>query len=291
MKEENSSQTEESEQPLEAAAATDECAEDGAAQQSVLESAEKAVQPAAKKHKIVITKEIVAEYALRVLVLCVGLFIMSIGVGLSIKASLGTSPISSIPTVTHYISGLSVGTTTIIVNAIIVLVQILILRRRFQIFQLLQVAVATVFGLLCDAYLAFLESVEPVQYWAQWLICIAGIVLVAIGVSCEVAANVITLPGEGLSLSMCKVFPKVKFGYMKVICDSSLVIIAVALSLIFLKGLQGVREGTVAAAIFVGLIAKQLNKLTVPAANKLYSLVHRREKTEKADCQTAKSGN
>lgn len=291
MKEENSSQTEESEQPLEAAAATDECADDRAAQQSVQESAEKAVQPAAKKHKIVITKEIVAEYALRVLVLCVGLFIMSIGVGLSIKASLGTSPISSIPTVTHYISGLSVGTTTIIVNAIIVLVQILILRRRFQIFQLLQVAVATVFGLLCDASLAFLESVEPVQYWAQWLICIAGIVLVAIGVSCEVAANVITLPGEGLSLSMCKVFPKVKFGYMKVICDSSLVIIAVALSLIFLKGLQGVREGTVAAAIFVGLIAKQLNKLTVPAANKLYSLVHRREKTEKADCQTAKSGN
>lgn len=291
MKEENSSQTEESEQPLEAAAATDECADDRAAQQSVQESAEKAVQPAAKKHKIVITNEIVAEYALRVLVLCVGLFIMSIGVGLSIKASLGTSPISSIPTVTHYISGLSVGTTTIIVNAIIVLVQILILRRRFQIFQLLQVAVATVFGLLCDAYLAFLESVEPVQYWAKWLICIAGIVLVAIGVSCEVAANVITLPGEGLSLSMCKVFPKVKFGYMKVICDSSLVIIAVALSLIFLKGLQGVREGTVAAAIFVGLIAKQLNKLTVPAANKLYSLVHRREKTEKADCQTAKSGN
>lgn len=291
MKEENSSQTEESEQPLEAAAATDECAKhECAAQQSVQESAE-AVQPAAKKHKIVITKEIVAEYALRVLVLCVGLFIMSIGVGLSIKASLGTSPISSIPTVTHYISGLSVGTTTIIVNAIIVLVQILILRRRFQIFQLLQVAVATVFGLLCDASLAFLESVEPVQYWAQWLICIAGIVLVAIGVSCEVAANVITLPGEGLSLSMCKVFPKVKFGYMKVICDSSLVIIAVALSLIFLKGLQGVREGTVAAAIFVGLIAKQLNKLTVPAANKLYSLVHRREKAEKADCQTAKSGN
>ena len=291
MKEENSSQTEESEQPLEAAAATDECAEDGAAQQSVQESAEKAVQPTEKKHKIVVTKEIVAEYALRVLVLCVGLFIMSIGVGLSIKASLGTSPISSIPTVTHYISGLSVGTTTIIVNAIIVLVQILILRRRFQIFQLLQVAVATVFGLLCDDSLAFLESVEPVQYWAQWLICIAGIVLVAIGVSCEVAANVITLPGEGLSLSMCKVFPKVKFGYMKVICDSSLVIIAVALSLIFLKGLQGVREGTVAAAIFVGLIAKQLNKLTVPAANKLYSLVHRREKAEKADCQTAKSGN
>lgn len=213
----------------------------------------------------------VVEYIVRCLVLCVGLFIMSIGVGLSIQADLGTSPISSVPTVLWHITELSVGTTTIIVNTAIVLIQIIILRKKFKPIQLLQIPVCVVFGLLCDLSLSFLGGVAPTEYWQQWLICIAGIALVAVGVSIEVAANVITLAGEGLALAMCQVLPKIKFGYMKVICDSSLVVIAVILSLVFLHGLEGVREGTVAAAIFVGLIAKQLNKFTVPAANKLFS--------------------
>lgn len=217
----------------------------------------------------------VAEYIVRCLVLCVGLFIMSIGVGLSIQADLGTSPISSVPTVLWHITGLSVGTTTIIVNTAIVLIQIIILRKKFKPIQLLQIPVCVVFGLLCDLSLSFLGGVAPTEYWQQWLICIAGIALVAVGVSIEVAANVITLAGEGLALAMCQVLPKIKFGYMKVLCDSSLVVIAVILSLVFLHGLEGVREGTVAAAIFVGLIAKQLNKFAVPAANKLFSATTR----------------
>ncbi len=46
--------------------------------------------------------------------------------------------------------------------------------------------------------------------------------------------------------------------------------VGVVLSLIFLRGLQGVREGTVAAAIFVGMIAKQLNRFMVPFGEKLF---------------------
>ena len=48
---------------------------------------------------------------------------------------------------------------------------------------------------------------------------------------------------------------------MKVVFDLTLVCISVILSLLFLGRLDGVREGTVAAAIFVGLIAKLAGKL------------------------------
>ena len=68
---------------------------------------------------------------IRVILLCAGLSVMAIGVAFSIKAALGTSPISSVPFVTGTISGLSVGTTTIIMNCIFVVIQILILRKRF----------------------------------------------------------------------------------------------------------------------------------------------------------------
>lgn len=213
----------------------------------------------------------VAEYIKRYIFLVVGLAIMSFGVAFSINAELGTSPVSSIPYVTSEISGLSVGTTTIIVNTIMVLLQIVVLRRRFKLIRLLQIPVCVVFGLLIDVAGLCIEAVVPDNYFMQWLLCVCGIVLVAVGVAFEMSAGVLTLAGEGLVQALCTVLPKVKFGYMKVMVDVSFVIIAVALSFIFLHELQGVREGTVAAAIFVGLFAKFLNRFISPVANKLFA--------------------
>lgn len=213
----------------------------------------------------------VAEYIKRYIFLVVGLAIMSFGVAFSINAELGTSPVSSIPYVTSEISGLSVGTTTIIVNTIIELLQIVVLRRRFKLIRLLQIPVCVVFGLLIDVAGLCIEAVVPDNYFMQWLLCVCGIVLVAVGVAFEMSAGVLTLAGEGLVQALCTVLPKVKFGYMKVMVDVSFVVIAVELSFIFLHELQGVREGTVAAAIFVGLIAKFLNRFISPVANKLFA--------------------
>lgn len=79
-----------------------------------------------------------------------------------------------------------------------------------------------------------------------------GIFLVAVGVSLEVKANVVVLAGEGVVLAICQVVP-IKFGYMKVGFDVTLVIVACILSFVFTEQIHGVREGTVAAAIMVGL--------------------------------------
>lgn len=213
----------------------------------------------------------IAEYAKRTAFLVVGLFIMSFGVALSIQASLGTSPISGIPYVLNLITGMSVGTTTIIVNVVIVLIQIPILRRKFRLVRLLQIPACVIFGLLTDLALLCVKDVTPAAYWQQWLVCVGGILLVAVGVSFEVTAKVTTLPGEGLVLALCEVLPKVKFGYMKVAVDCTLVAIAVVLSFAFLHGLQGVREGTLAAAVFVGLVTKLLNRFVLPLGEKLFS--------------------
>ena len=214
-------------------------------------------------------KRSISKIIKRYIVLCVGLFIMSFGVGLSVKATLGTSPISSIPNVLNIITGLTVGTTTIIFNVLLVVLQIIILRKRFDPIQLIQIPVSIAFGFLCDFALWCLNGMVVESYWSQWMVCGAGILLVALGVSMEVAGNVATLPGEGTVLALCRITP-IKFGYMKVICDSSMVVIAAALILIFHHKLEGVREGTVAAAILVGLIAKLFNKFMLPLSNLFY---------------------
>lgn len=197
--------------------------------------------------------------AARCVMLAVGLAIMAFGVAFSIKASLGTSPISSVPYATACVSGLSVGTTTIIMNCIFVAMQMLILRRRYQWFQLLQIPAAVVFGTMIDLGTLVLAPLPAGGYALQWLLCAVGTLLVALGVSVEVAAGLVITAGEGVVLAICQVLP-VRFGTMKVIFDVTLVCLSVTIGLVFLGRVEGVREGTVAAALLVGLLTRRFQK-------------------------------
>lgn len=199
--------------------------------------------------------------AKRYLLLLAGLSIMAFGVAFSIKASLGTSPISSVPYVVSLFAPLTVGTATIVMHCVFILLQILILRKNYHPIQLMQLPVAVFFGYLTDFGVWAVRGIHCSTYWQQWIVCLIGILLVAAGVSLEVKAGVVVLAGEGVVLAICKVLPKIKFGYMKVGFDVTLVVIACILSFTFTGHLQGVREGTVAAALLVGLIAKQIGKL------------------------------
>lgn len=207
-------------------------------------------------------------FAARLALLLAGLAVMAFGVALSIKAELGTSPISSLPYVTAVISGLSVGTTTIIVNSLFVLTQIILLRRNYEWFQLLQIGIAVVFGMMIDLFGLMLEPVAAGNYAVQWLLCAGEIVFVALGISIEVAANLVPTAGEGLVLAVCQVTP-FKFGNMKVALDVTLVVLSVAAGFIFLGRLEGVREGTVAAALLVGQVSKIFSRYLVGLRKKL----------------------
>ncbi len=216
------------------------------------------------------TKKLAAK-AKRYLFLFVGLFIMAFGVAFSIKARLGTSPISSVPCVLSEALPLTVGNITIIMHCFFILLQIIILRRNYKIIQLLQLPVAIVFGYMTDFAVYMLAPIQCNGYAVEWIFCIIGIVLVAIGVSFEVTANVVMLAGEGLVLAICQA-ASLKFGNVKIAFDVSLVAIACIFSFIFLKELYGVGEGTVAAAVFVGMISRQLNKPLAEFGKRIFVL-------------------
>ena len=199
------------------------------------------------------------EYLKRYLFLGMGLFIMSFGVAFSIKANLGTSPISSVPYVISLISPITVGQATIVMHCVFILLQMLILGKRYQLIQLMQLPTAFVFGVMTDFAVWLLGGVTYSSYLMQWLLCLLGIVMVAAGVSLEVTAAVVTLAGEGLVLAICQVVP-VKFGSMKMCFDGMLVVIAVLIGISAKGAVLGVREGTVAAAVLVGLLSRLICK-------------------------------
>ena len=76
----------------------------------------------------------------------VGLFLMTIGIAISVKSNLGVSPVSSIPYTMTCVWGIEMGKATILFHTILVLIQIILLRRNFKPINLLQIAVGVVFG-------------------------------------------------------------------------------------------------------------------------------------------------
>ena len=86
----------------------------------------------------------------RYLLLLAGLSIMAFGVAFSSKASLGTSPISSVPFVVSLFTPLTVGTATITMHCVFILMQILLLRKDYHLIQFMQLPVVFFFGYLTD---------------------------------------------------------------------------------------------------------------------------------------------
>ncbi len=89
----------------------------------------------------------VSKYLIRRIVLYfVGLFIMTIGIALSVKSNLGVSPVSSIPNTMTLVWGIEMGNATIMFHCVLVVIQILVLRKKFKPVNLLQIAVGIIFG-------------------------------------------------------------------------------------------------------------------------------------------------
>lgn len=194
------------------------------------------------------------EVFVKSIMLLVGLFIMAFGISLSIKSNLGTTCISSIPYVLSLIlPTITVGQFTIMFNIFLVLLQALILRKDFKYIQLLQVILVLPFGYFIDLTLSWIMKVPLNTYFSEWIFCIFGILILSLGILIEIKSKVLYLPGEGIVLAISQV-TNINFSKLKPICDIVMVLIAIILSFLFLGKLYGVREGTVVAAIFVGIL-------------------------------------
>ena len=196
----------------------------------------------------------------RVLMLLTGIFVIAFGVALSIRSNLGTTPISSVPYVYNIVfPAVTVGTFTILLNLLFVVLQIVLLRKNFKPYLLLQVPVVFIFGWFIDFSLYLLGGAVPGNYLVQWVFCIVSCVIIAFGVFLQVKANVVMLPGDGLVIALADTLRK-EFGLTKILFDSFLVLVSLITVLIIREGFHGVREGTVASALLVGFIVQFYQK-------------------------------
>lgn len=193
------------------------------------------------------------------LIFFIGLFVNSLGVSLITKANLGTSPISSIPYVLSLNFSFTLGNFTIFFSIFLIFLQLCILRKNFKLEHLLQIPISILFGYFIDFTMVLLKSVNPETYVMKFVYLLIGCLILGFGVYLEVLANVAMLPGESFVRAIVNTWNR-EFGSTKVMFDVSMAVIAAVLSFVFAYHLDGVREGTIIAALLVGFIARFFGK-------------------------------
>ena len=203
-------------------------------------------------------KETIKRYIL--FILC--LFFMGIGVALTKHGELGVSPISSVANVVSIkFTFLSFGTWLTISNCVLLLGQVLLLRKNFQPIQLLQIPLSFLFGYFTDFGLYLASFIPTDIYIVKLLLVISGIIILGFGITLGVIANVILNSGEAFVKALADVIHK-EFSNVKIAFDVSWVAFSIVLSLIFFGGeLVGTREGTILSAVFTGVAVKLWLKL------------------------------
>ena len=222
----------------------------------------------------------------RYLIFLVGLFVNSLGVSLITKANLGTSPISSIPYVLSLNFPFTLGNFTIFFSIFLIALQLIILRKNFKLEHILQIPVSIIFGYFIDLTMILFSWVNPEAYIMKIVYLLIGCLILGVGVYMEVLADVVMLPGESFVRAIVLTW-KTNFGTTKICFDVSMSVIAAVLSFVFAGRLDGVREGTVIAALLVGFIARLIGKKLVFLKDMIFPESVSAENENEAKEQTA----
>jgi uncharacterized membrane protein YczE len=201
----------------------------------------------------------------RVFVYILGFFLLAIGINISKLASLGISPVSSMPYTVELVWGIELGKATIITYIGLILFQILLLGKEYKIRNLLQFISTYLLGTLItytsSEYLLFWMP-APVTYIIKFIYLFISIIVIGFGIFLFLSAEIMPLPAEGLSQAIVKVSKeKINLGNAKIIVDTGMVFTSALVSLIFHGSLKSVREGTILTALLVGKVVGFLMKI------------------------------
>ena len=190
-----------------------------------------------------------------------GLYLITLGVAFSIKSGLGSAPVSSIPYAMDLIWAIEIGVATFIFHAILVLIELVLLRRNFKPKHFMQVFVGVLFGAFTSISVSLMGFIPPADnFIVALLMSVLSIFLIALGLFFYVPTNIIPLSVEGVTQAIAIVtnrpFPKIKVYF-----DVCVVLTALIISYAFLGSFGSVGIGTILGALFIGITVKYIHKI------------------------------
>lgn len=205
----------------------------------------------------------------KVVVYLVGLFILSAGVVFSIRSGLGVSPVSSLPYILSLILDVYVGRVITVVMILLVLTQILLLRKKFKLLSLSQIAFSVFFGYFVDFIMFLTRGINVAFYPVQFALLVVSIFFLSLGIAIIIETGIAPLPFESMVSALTEVIPGSRFHVLKIVMDTVFALSALGLALYFFRNPQGVREGTILTALLVGKMLPFSKKLALPVLKKV----------------------
>ena len=209
-----------------------------------------------------------AQLAARLGIYTLGLLVLAFGIALSVNSKLGVSPVSSLPYVVSLIVNISLGTCTIIVYTVYILLQMVLNGKKFKPALLLQLVFSTIFGYFVDGAKYVLGDFMIPTYFGQLAMLVMSILLIGLALVLYIEVDLAPMPAEGL---VGCIAGKVKkpFSTMKSLFDCTSVLVAAVLCLVFMGKIVGIREGTVVTAILAGRMMGLIRKGLGPKIRKV----------------------
>ena len=199
-----------------------------------------------------------------------GLFIMAVAMAFLSAADLGISPVQSLAYVisNRFPDFISFGVASGVWNIMLVGVQIAILRRRFKLWELLQIPLSLYFAVVVDLARK-LVTVTPDTYVERIVTMLFGVLVLAFGIFLTVEGKLVMNSGEATVKAISTVSGK-SFGTLKVIFDLSIVASAVIASFAFFGRFRFdmIGIGTLCSALFTGFLVKGMSRLKDLAVSK-----------------------
>lgn len=196
----------------------------------------------------------------RLLAFALGNIILAVGICLNAKGNLGTSAIMLIPYGLTDMTGLSIGVTSFIIYIVMVLIQLVILRRSFPVSQWLQILSSFISSFLLQIVDGMIQI--PDSLFGKIFYLLAGIALTAVGASMMIASALVPTAPDGLANAIGQVLKK-DFGVGKNVLDTICVLSALLLGLLTNQGLLGIGIGTLVAVVLTGQIISLVHPVSL----------------------------
>lgn len=175
--------------------------------------------------------------------------ILALGIILNTRTDLGVAAFTSLFYAFSKVNNISLGTASIILYLILIIVQICLVRK-LTITIFLEIPFSLIFGYIIDFYDSLIK-IRCSNLLSAYLLLLIAIIFVSLGVYFSVSYNLIATPVESTVKTISQVY-NLKFSLVKNVFDITMIIMMLLLCLVLQIPVYGIGMGTVLSALLVG---------------------------------------
>lgn len=179
------------------------------------------------------------------------IIVAATGVALGLKAAVGVGAWDAFSQATSMVTGIKVGTFSMMMNISCVLVQVVVLKKDFKVISFLQIFMAILLGFFVNiVFYEVLANVIIDSYLINMAIYMGSLLVIIMAVALIMSINFLSFPLEAACMAIATK-TRLKFGTIRQLVDVFSIVGALLIAISFQNPIP-VREGTIIGMLLFG---------------------------------------